>query len=269
VSDDEFGPRSTAVVATTDRIQGMLTTPGIDKLVAAYFEPDGKFAGSDFDLLGHNPHNEVTRDDLLAVTLLDIAWKPLAVRHLLGRDAELLASLLETIDPETDLWADNLGALTAAGVMWNYLQAGRRLPGVGPVVASKLLARKRPRLVPIEDSVIRRALLLPDGKLWTTLRSCLKDPTLREQLESLRPIDAGSIHLLRLLDVALWMLHSNSRIAKDARASIGMPEQPVTSRLGSDCSRSGADGWSGDDTGLRPSKRRPRIADERLAAVST
>jgi hypothetical protein len=64
--------------------------------------------------------------------------------------------MLEKIDTETDLWCPAAAdALREAEAIWEKL---RTLPGVDWVTAGKLLARKRPRLVPIADSVILTAL---------------------------------------------------------------------------------------------------------------
>jgi hypothetical protein len=61
-----------------------LVAPGLAGAVAAYFDPSEGFAGMTFTCLGSNPRDKVTADDLLAVSLLDIAWHPGAVRMLLG-----------------------------------------------------------------------------------------------------------------------------------------------------------------------------------------
>ncbi|MET7391916.1 DUF6308 family protein [Dactylosporangium sp. NPDC005572] len=157
--------------------------PRIDDLVVTYFDPGGPFAGASFDLLGENPPNALTRDDLLATTLLDISWRPLAVRQLLA-EGDRIAAALAGIPTNLDLWTANPADLDAATALHHWLDA---LPGVGPVIASKLLARKRPRLVPIDDTVVRRALTPPDGQFWVTLAGALTDRVLRDQIETLRP----------------------------------------------------------------------------------
>jgi hypothetical protein len=98
----------------------------------------------------------------------------------------------------------------------------KKLPGVGDTRISKLLARKRPHLIPIVDSVIRKALPLGED-LLVSLRSALHDEQVRESIEDIRPPEVVStISTLRLLDAATWMRYSNSRNAKKARKAAGL-----------------------------------------------
>lgn len=202
------------------RIRDVLAAPGVDDLVAAYFNSDGPFAGTLFDLLGENPSNVLTLDDLLATTLLDISWRPLAVRALLAEGDHVTAGLA-TIPTNLDLWNAGPDAIQSATVLHQWFD---QLPGVGPVIASKLLARKRPRLVPIHDDVVFRVLAPPRNKFWVTLAAALTDSALRAAIEDLRPAGDESISLLRLLDVAIWIRHSRSRNARNARRAVGVPE---------------------------------------------
>lgn len=220
--DSDYQVPDGPVPAMLDRIQRVLDAPGLAQLAAAYFDPTGPFAGRCLDQLGDNPPNRITRDDLLAVSLLGITWRPPAVRNILDRDANVLAGLLEPIT-DTDLWLADDALLDAASTAWQRL----RDAGAGPVGAGKLLARKRPRLVPIVDQVIKRALQPPRRRVWVTLRGCLRDEALRERIERLRPAGAEDTSTLRLLDVAVWMRHSRSRNARAARTRAGTPEPDV------------------------------------------
>ena len=65
-------------------------SPGWPRAVAAYFSPAEDFAGLSFSCLGSNPREVVTASDLLAVSLLDIAWRPEAVRQLLDTSAAMV-----------------------------------------------------------------------------------------------------------------------------------------------------------------------------------
>jgi hypothetical protein len=169
------------------RLQTALTTPNLCEAVCRYFDHHGSFAGLAFDSLGHNLPSEITADDLLAVTLLDVSWTPPAVRAMLEDQAEKFG-VLRRIDSRTTLWAETAGQqLCAEETMWEELRA---LPGVGRTKAGKLLARKRPLLVPIVDDVIARAVG-NSGKTWLTLRHCF--------------------------DVAIWMLCSRSKAVRTAR----------------------------------------------------
>jgi hypothetical protein len=181
--------------------------------MAAYFDPAEGFAGMSFCTLGQNPPGAVTADDLLAVSLLDIAWRPEAVRQLLGPQAAPVAGLLGAIPAGVDLWAASDAELATVDPLWDALL---EMPGVGTATGAKLLARKRPRLCPATDKVVIRAAGLP-GQTWEVVRFLLQDPEARADLEALRPPDATGASLLRLLDVAIWIVHSPAREARRAR----------------------------------------------------
>ena len=216
-----FDHDSTDPVArnTKQRLTADLATHGLGDAVALYFDSAQPFAGRTFDFLGENPPNKIIPDDLLAVTLLDVPWKPLAVRHLLTDQATEVGALLASISPETDLWAEDGGRqLEAAEPLWRRVCS---LSGVADTRASKLLARKRPRLIPITDSIVVSAVGTR-GRTWLTLRFCFQDDMFRQRVKSLRPKDAEGISLLRIFDVAMWMLYSQSKVAREARREAGL-----------------------------------------------
>jgi Family of unknown function (DUF6308) len=202
-----------AVRRAAGRLRETLARPGVRSAVAAYFDPAEGFAGMTFGTLGDNPPDQLTADDLLAVSLLDITWRPDVVRRLLGSDREEIAGLLGAISTETDLWQASDADLGAVDAAWDALLD---IPGVGTASAAKLLARKRPRLCPITDKVVIRAAGLP-GLTWEVLRCLLQDPGARAEVEALRPPEAAGASLLRILDVAIWVAHSDSRSAQRAR----------------------------------------------------
>jgi hypothetical protein len=79
------------------------------------------------------------------------------------------------------------------------------LPGLGPTKTSKLLARKRPKLLSVLDDVILNALGRPH-EVWEPLRQQLRSG-LADDLKALRR-EVGvpeSVSTIRVLDVALWM----------------------------------------------------------------
>lgn len=196
--------------------------PPADKLVQAYFKRGGNFAADTFDTLGYNDPFRVATDDLLAVTLLDVHVPALALRRMLGDDRELLSHMLEAIPIATDLWGATTDHLVAAGGFWDHLVA---YDGVGTVIAGKLLARKRPRLIPIVDDVIGTALPAPKGEYWVTLQASL-DPTRIDRIEALRKTLSPRISTLRLLDVAVWMRYSDGRNARAAQQAVGLEPVP-------------------------------------------
>lgn len=191
-----------------------------DKLVAQFFDTTGRFAATTFDMLPDNPPNRFTTTDLLAVTLLDVALTPDSVREVLDTKADVFGELLAAIPVDVDLWdATDEDLANAETLYW----ALRKLHKVGRTQASKVMARKRPKLIPVIDSVIHTALALGDNS-WAELRICLSEPAVRGAIESIRPknAQADSISTLRLLDAAVWMRCSGSRAARAARVKAGL-----------------------------------------------
>lgn len=85
----------------------------------------------------------------------------------------------------------------------------RGVPGVGYVTASKLLACKRPHLVPIRDQVVETLLGSPEA-WWAPWRAALT-PELIEVTETLGDDDLSHVSVLRKLDVVLWMYGKGER----------------------------------------------------------
>lgn len=147
-----------------------------------------------------------TADDLVAVSFLSVDIPPLAAKSLLmGDDADAFAALLQELGPdrdlvqETDGWSDDW-------VGWRLWQKLVDLPGVGPTRASKLYARKRPRLRPIYDSVVET--VLATKYVWEPLRAELQqNADLHPRLLRLRQeADLPSeVSALRVFDVITWM----------------------------------------------------------------
>ena len=215
-----------------DRVHTLVTAPGSKELVATFYDETKPFAGSLFDNLGENPPDQIIADDLLAVTLLDVGFMPRAVRTLLeqGRPDGQIGRLLaeHRVPPNVDLWDASDEVLDGALNVWNKIKEQSRkgvMAGIGPTKRSKLLARKRPRLIPIVDSVVRDALgpLLGDDS-WTALREALGDEGLRKDIGSLRPAEGGDgVTTLRLLDSVVWMWCSKGKAARKARARLDHP----------------------------------------------
>jgi hypothetical protein len=81
--------------------------------------------------------------------------------------------------------------------------------GIEWVVANKLLARKRPRLLPVYDNDVRDLLGAPTD-FWASLRETLAadDQALHRRLLNIRD-EAGvgdDVSALRVFDVVCWML---------------------------------------------------------------
>lgn len=130
-------------------------------VLQAYFgDPylhDG-FTGASFDSwdsLGTRDAdaNVFTADDLIAVTLLSVNAGPRAAQALLRDRRAEFSPLLAEIGPDRDL-ADEPGPITPAWPAWRLENQLLTVHGIGLTIASKLIARKRPRLYPIWDTVV-------------------------------------------------------------------------------------------------------------------
>lgn len=148
-----------------------------------------------------------TADDLVAITFLSVDVDARAARELLLTRAERLAELLDAVGPDRDL-ADETHGLTADAPLRRLEAELRSINDVGATKASKLMARKRPRLVPIYDTVvtrvlntvkvhrdpIREALRADGGALHTRLLTIREAAALPDEISA-----------LRVLDVVTWM----------------------------------------------------------------
>lgn len=77
---------------------------------------------------------------------------------------------------------------------------------------------------PVPDKIIV-ARVGPAGQMWRAPRHYLQDESLRWAIEALRARQARTASVLRLLDVALWMLHSESTAAGNAWAAASVTPQ--------------------------------------------
>jgi hypothetical protein len=209
------------VTTTSDLIAGVLGTHSRE-LVDAYFDPRSRFAGSTFDALPPAEPDRIAPSDLLATGLLDVPFGPRAVRVLLEDERDALEQQLARIPHDVDLWEATDEQLAPAYEMWRALKTSLKGMGVGPTRRSKLMARKRPRLIPVVDSTIRKSLGIgPDDDSWLLLRRALRNEggALVRRIEELRPVHVRrqDVSTLRILDAALWMNLSNSEHVKPLR----------------------------------------------------
>lgn len=89
-----------------------------------------------------------TADDLIAIEFLSVQAGPSATRALLHDVADRFNALLAEIGEDRDL-ADVSEPINKDWPAWRLETALCSLPGIGLTKATKLIARKRPRLYPI------------------------------------------------------------------------------------------------------------------------
>ena len=83
---------------------------------------------------------------------------------------------------------------------------------MGPVLTSKLMARKRPHLVPIQDSIVLAELNATDRDFWRMWWQAMQltdsgHQPVRHYARKLRDSvpAAHELSLLRVLDIVIWM----------------------------------------------------------------
>jgi hypothetical protein len=183
--------------------------------VRTYFQPgpdDVRYTGRHFEAIGNirSSPDRVTAEDLVAVQMLGVTIPPEVSVSLVQGDlgpelAHQLAQIsteLTIRDPEARLVLSDGGPALRA---WNLLTAQH---GIAATKASKLLARKRPALLPIWDDVVACWLGRPTN-FWMGMQASLIDERITDRLAQIRR--AGNISDrvtdLRVVDVALWMRH--------------------------------------------------------------
>ena len=195
--------------------------------LAAYFAEtpaaDGTptFSGRWFERLGGGGDRPevcevITTDDLVAVQMLsEVVPRYVALDLLEGELGAAVTAELEQIPTDVDLGTDRASALIADGGhadrAWQLLKEPY---GMGSVIAGKLLARKRPRLVPVYDQIVKCALGQPEHFWsWTQDQFSGQDRALPMRLEAVRDavgLPPAAVALPRVLDVILWIRHKGS-----------------------------------------------------------
>jgi hypothetical protein len=214
------------------RIDLLLRHPRTPNLIHAYFDRGGPFAGDTFLNLGVNEATTVSIDDLLAVSLLDVRFKPAAIRWFCepSADRDHILAVLAEIPLDTNLW-DAIDDLKAAYELWDDLKGHANRPdrrtaplrGVGPVIRDKLMARKRPLLFPILDRIVQEALGIRRSEkfdYWRVFAKALADETRHNRVAQRLGLPDMERPPLRLLDAAFWMWGSGSDSVKSVRAKL-------------------------------------------------
>jgi hypothetical protein len=202
-------------------------------LVKRYLAPDpatgrARYSGAYFERLGGGGDRpevacQFTAEDLLAVTMLSVRIDGYHALHVLDYQARELNDLLTQLPPGIALQDPEAEALTAEdGPAWKLWEAIRWIKprsgddSIGPIRAGKLLARKRPHLIPVYDNRVRDVLgrPRPDNSWWHDLRCQLvNDHELVRELESVRArAGADQMSLLRVFDVMCWMFSWPSEV---------------------------------------------------------
>lgn len=179
------------------------------------------YSGAYFERLGGGGDREeiadrFTAEDLLAVSMLSVRIEGYHALEVLCYQAGQLNDLLGQIPRDIALHDPRAAAhIAEGGPAWRLWEAicdiepRPQSNRIGPVAAGKLLSRKRPHLLPVYDSRIKKVLSRDrtDNQWWHHLHDQLiNDPDLIPELKAVREgADAGHMSLIRVFDVMCWM----------------------------------------------------------------
>jgi hypothetical protein len=191
----------------TSRIREHVDADDAADQLRQYLSP-GVFSGAAFETIGGRGDAPDTADrftpaDLVAVTTLSVRVSGWGAIDLLETRSDQFAELLAAV-PHTPLSEASDEDLDP---IWRLQDALDTVDRIGHVTRSKLLARKRPHLVPIRDQHVLIALTGKDhGRFTQPLRDALRHDGVLHRLEQLRD-QAGTadLSLLRVLDIIVWM----------------------------------------------------------------
>ena len=158
--------------------------------------------------------NTITERDLIAVEMLSVQVPPSVSIWLLDEGRAQITELLEHVPPNLDIWDASDDHFMVLEQLWDVLDTGhwpepRPGNGLGPTTKSKLIAAKRPRMAPIIDSVVRKALGSPTS-MWDAYRYAFSEPEYR-LIELVATQNRGEMSVLRAVDVIVWMAHTHPK----------------------------------------------------------
>ncbi|MFB8369829.1 DUF6308 family protein [Pseudarthrobacter sp. NPDC055928] len=162
--------------------------------------------------------NTITADDLIAVSFLSVDIPGEAAIGFLDTHKNRISDLLKKIPTDRHLadvsikeFPTMFGEKSAATELWHVLR-GRETGrwGVGETRASKIMARKRPRLIPIYDSVVGPLMGLQGNSKgqWAVWHGAfIEHPGLTPRLRTIYNLSGvkDSISDIRVMDIVLWM----------------------------------------------------------------
>jgi len=181
-----------------------------------------RFTGAWFEsVAGRTDPNQVTGEDIVAVSTLGTKVPAAATAWILGEGRPLITPLLSQVGTDP-IWRQDEAVLVDPGSPLNRLWALLRSDACGwpdgeegaketAVTTGKLLAAKRPHLVPIFDEHVSMALGHRYGTYTQCWRTALLDDTTRTAAADLRVAAAeqnelaGGLSLLRVLGITIWM----------------------------------------------------------------
>lgn len=213
------------------------------EVVRRYYapHPGGSFTGAYFERLGGGGDRPeiadvLTAEDLVAVSMLSVRVDGRAALELLVHRRERLSELLAKIPTDVrlgQLAPDDLGDGWPVRALYGEISS---VHGLGATITTKLMARKRPHLVPVFDAVVDVELSLVQQRLWGPLHAWLVADGHSNERQLARIREASGIgddvSLLRVFDVLTWMVGSGYAVEPGATApdeAVGAPALRVGS----------------------------------------
>ena len=174
----------------------------------------GIFGGALWDLATARRRTPTTRDvidieDLYAPALLSSPVRRGAAKAIIDR-ADSITGRLQQIPHRLTLWNVDVSAVDdALGHAHELIVELDAIKHVGSTLASKLVAAKRPDLIPIRDRETAGALHVPPKTPWLDYWHGWRDALDPDTVSTLRQtsIDVGHFGLspLRTADIIVWM----------------------------------------------------------------
>lgn len=212
------------------RLAHLLSVAGKSDAISVLNEYFEFYEGGNFERLGgggDRPEvaNQLTAEDVIAVSMLAATINTkkndglnTTLRLLTDEDNEfgkLLAQMPFSDQASGVFDSVPIEDITENWAPWRLYRRLKALPNIDETTATKLLARKRPHLVPIVDSVVRRELGRDRAgrwEYWVPLHRWLNQQhqagcTNSQWLRQLGD-DAGltDVSTIRIFDVLAWMV---------------------------------------------------------------
>lgn len=205
-----------------DGIKATKVRPDVRSALQKYFNTDSEgYTGSQFEnlLVGSDPFS-ITAQDLIAITTLSVDVPARAALWILNDGQKEISETLRQIPIDIDIWdeeAKNIfsddGQLMNLWRMlgtanWPIPKTGGGLGGV--TKRSKILAAKRPRLIPVLDRVVKGTLPKTEN-IWISIQNVLMIEEYRTKLQQALQNEhiPESVSLLRKIDVVIWVNNEN------------------------------------------------------------
>jgi len=155
--------------------------------------------------------NRFESSDIVAIEALSVTVPTEGAASLLLTDTERFNARLEGIPRNKNIWEIPLSELED-GSQADQLHAElRTLRGIDWVVAGKLLAAKRPKLIPILDNEVNSFLQPPKKAFWVSMHDELSETQRRQAISEVCDVAPEHVSLLRRIDVALWRAAKRSQ----------------------------------------------------------